>query len=385
MVFSVRLIALAITFTMFAIAPELNLTDSQVALVISIPWVLALFLSFGAGLVGLKIGLKASVGIAGLMVSLAGLLTCFADNYALILASRVLLGIGYNLILPNVTSMVGVWFSIEERPTAIGVFTTSVQASDVFNALATVPLLQFLKSWRYTFLLYTVIVMVFTFLWRALAKMPSKLSANRGLGYPTSSSPLKASVHAVVKCKDVLFLCLANLFDGVSAWGIMTLIPIINQVLKELGPQEASIIAFPLYFGAMVGMLSYASISNIFKSRKLMFIFRAIVTALLTYLITIIPAKYIPLYMVYMFTLGMVLGWFPALNGTYIMELPEVGPTLSPVALGLTNMFGIGIGGFLGPLLMGYVSSMTNLIIIYSVVMAGSTIFYIPLKETYRK
>jgi MFS family permease len=246
-----------------------------------------------------------------------------------------------------------------------------------------VPLLQFLGSWRYTFLLYSAVVGGFALAWWAFAKMPPKFSVNKKLEKLALHSSLKAGVHVVIKCKDVLFMCGANLLDGVTAWGIMTLIPIINQVLKGLKPGEASVVSFPLYLGAMIGMLSCAPILKIFKSKKLMLIIRAILTALFTYLINIISAKPIWVYMSYMFILGIFSGWFPVLNSTYIMELPEIGPTLSPVALGLTNMFGIGIGGFLGPLLMGYIPSTANLVIMYAVIMACSAIFYIPLKETY--
>jgi MFS family permease len=371
---------------MFAVEHEFHLTADQIAMLISIPSLLTLSLSFGAGAIGLAIGIRATVGMAALTVCLSGILMYLADGYTSLLISRILLGIGSNLAGPNLAPMIGAWFTSKKRPIALGIYTTAIHVSDIINTLVTVPLLQILGSWRNPYLIYTTIMFAFMFMWCIIAKLPHTNFAQNGLeSRRLQHISLKKAMGAVLKSKNIWCLSVATFFDNVAAIGIVTLIPIINLVFKGLDPATASFAAFPFYFGTVVAMLVWAPISSILQSRKITFILHSILTTMLYYLIILIPAEPLGLYMVFMFITGLLSAWFPPLNNTYIMELPEVGPMLSPAALGLTNFFGMGMGGFIGPLLMGYVPYMTDLITMYVIFMAVSTIFYFPLTETYKK
>jgi sugar phosphate permease len=133
-----------------------------------------------------------------------------------------------------------------------------------------------------------------------IAKLPHANFAQNGLeSRRLQHLSLKKAIGAVLKSKNIWCLSVATFFDSVAAMGIVTLIPIINLVFKGLDPATASFAAFPFYFGALVAMLVWAPISSMLQSRKITFILHSILTTMLYYLMTLIPAEPLWLYMTY--------------------------------------------------------------------------------------
>ena len=110
-----------------------------------------------------RIGRKPVV-VAGLAVlSVATVLSAVAPTFELLVAARMLAGLGVACLSPAVFSAVGDYFSYEERGRAMA----WVMAANSSSTIVGVPIGAFLSgvlSWRMTFVVLAALCLVFTFL-----------------------------------------------------------------------------------------------------------------------------------------------------------------------------------------------------------------------------
>jgi MFS family permease len=123
-------VSMAFQFQSFASAAPLLVRDigigyADVGFLIGLYMLPGIVLSFPGGLLGQRFGDKRMVGVGlGLMV-FGGLLTGFAESYAMLLAGRLLSGIGGVLLNVLMAKMVTDWFAGREIVLAMTIFVNS--------------------------------------------------------------------------------------------------------------------------------------------------------------------------------------------------------------------------------------------------------------------
>jgi len=120
--------------------------------------------TFVAAGLALKLGLKKSFFVAGLLISI-GLLTPLASNYELLLISRFLMGLGGAFMIVYFNPIVMSWFSLQERPTINGLNAVA------FNVGTGIILWQMANfntltgSWQNSLIVFSFASIVLTMAW----------------------------------------------------------------------------------------------------------------------------------------------------------------------------------------------------------------------------
>lgn len=153
------------TASMNQIMTAMNIDSLASASLISGAVTLAKILgTFLAAWIALKWGVKKAFFISGLLIS-AGLLTPFAPNYELLLASRFLMGLGGALMIVYFNPIVMSWFEPNERSTINGINAVA------FNVGTGIVLWQMSNfntltgSWQNTLLIFSIISLLLSFAW----------------------------------------------------------------------------------------------------------------------------------------------------------------------------------------------------------------------------
>ncbi|MBL0385899.1 MFS transporter [Tumebacillus sp. ITR2] len=108
-----------------------------------------------------KIGVKWLMRIAGLIWTAATLLTAVVSGLGLIIASRLLLGIGEAPAFPSSSKATGYWFPLQERGVATATFDAAAKFSNVIGA-PTVAWAVTEWGWRGGFYLTAVLSLLYT-------------------------------------------------------------------------------------------------------------------------------------------------------------------------------------------------------------------------------
>lgn len=156
-----------------------------------------------------RLGRKPVV-VAGMSVlTVATILSAFAPNFALLAASRAMAGLGVACLTPAVFAAVGDYFSYEERGRAMSWVVTANTSASIFGVPAG-AVISGLVSWRWTFILLTVLLGVFT--WLIFFKLPADSPRTE-----QQSSAGMRSVLTVFRAGGTMMAILSN-FIATSYW-----------------------------------------------------------------------------------------------------------------------------------------------------------------------
>lgn len=98
---------------------------------------------------------KKIIMIGVTIVGIAGLVPMFVNNYAVVLASRLLLGAGFGLYNSQCISMISVWYEGHERAQMLGWRAAAEQIGQATTLFIAGLLLSFV-GWRQSFLVYAL-------------------------------------------------------------------------------------------------------------------------------------------------------------------------------------------------------------------------------------
>jgi MFS transporter, ACS family, hexuronate transporter len=112
----------SVNFLIPFIKPELNLTNTQVGLLVSAYWATFALSSFATGLLADSIGSRKAVFIAiVVLLSLFSVLSGLANSFTQLLGARALMGLLEGPMLPIAQSIVVLESSVERRGTNMGI------------------------------------------------------------------------------------------------------------------------------------------------------------------------------------------------------------------------------------------------------------------------
>lgn len=156
------------------LAADVGTTPSAVVLVFAaINFTLLLF-QLPGGLLGDRFQLRYVVGVGAVLTGVATAARGLAPDFAGLLATSVLAGIGMSLVNPNLVKIVTEWFAAEELGLAQGVtIAGNTIGSGLAGSLSAGALLVALGSWQRVFLAYGLLTAGLGVAWLVLVRSPA--------------------------------------------------------------------------------------------------------------------------------------------------------------------------------------------------------------------
>jgi len=304
-----------------------------------------------AGVVAAKIGIKRVFAIGAFLLA-AGVLTPVCSNFALFLMTRFLFAVGTAMTFPIAGGIVTQWFSTKELPLVNGLNMSATSVGNAIALFATVPIVAAL-SWRAPLTIYGAIAFVSALAWLILGKERPK--ATKPGPQVTQHPPM--TVGSALKQRTTLLLAFSMagpfcLFMAISSW----LPAYYNEVFNMPLARASSITAIFTLFGIPACILG-GILPMRFGLRKPFLLIPGILigfAGLGTFMVN---------NQVVIFTSVAIFGvciWIhmPSIF-TIAMEMPNATPQTVAVVLAVALAVG-NIGGFLGPLIVGYLTDLTG-------------------------
>lgn len=230
---------------------EMRISHAEAGLIFSMSVLAIIALRIPWGFLSDRLGVKTTMKLAMAFVGAFSLLRGFSPNYWTLLASQLLLGVGFAAILPCLAKIVSLMFE-EKAGLATGIYASGFPIGELVGlGLASNLLLGLRGDWRMVFKIFGAWSLVLAALWWRVDRKPQ---------VAVMSARSTTKIRDLIGMKQVWILtglCIGSMgcYDTLLAW-----FPRILE-LQGIPAMEASIIAsiFPVGFllsGTVVGSLS---------------------------------------------------------------------------------------------------------------------------------
>ena len=235
------------------IIDEMQISHAEAGLVFSISMLAILVFRLPWGFVSDRLGVVTTMRLATVIIGVFSLVRGFATNYTFLLASQLLLGVGFASVLPCLAKIVNLMFT-EKAGFATGIYVLGFPTGELVGlSITSYLLLILLGDWRLIFQIFGMWSILLAVLWWIVgSRVPVKSKHQHSLS-------LK-EVTALLKVRQIwmlagLCICSMGVYDTLLTW-----LPRLLE-LKGMLPTEANITAslFPIGFfvaGPVVGTLS---------------------------------------------------------------------------------------------------------------------------------
>ncbi len=327
---------------------DLNLTYSEFGAILGAWQAIYIVASSVEGIMLDRFGIRKSIAVAALLLSLSVFLRSLARDFTTLFIAVAVFGLGGPLISIGLPKLIAQWFSGGERGTAAGIYTTgSTMGSSFALAITNSVILPLAGSWQNTFCTYAVGGVLIAVLWYVLAHDSPDTTSKREVVKNASTTE---TFKEMMRSKDVWLVVTIGFAGFCVQHGLRNWLPAIYE-LNGLTQIEAGFLAsIPQIFG-MIGAISINRMVANMTSRKPAVLVVLAMGGIGTYLVaTSVGAVLWVAIVIWGFCYGALL---PLLM-LVLMDMRDVGRERMGGAGGL--YFTIGeIGGFGGPLLMGYI------------------------------
>ena len=119
------------------ISDSLGLSPLDMGTVLGAWQFVYLFAAIPAGVLIDRVGLRSSLVVAGLIITLSSAMRMYADSYAALLLAVCLFGLGGPLISVGAPKLVSRWFAGAERGLAMGIFMSSTAVGALLATVGT--------------------------------------------------------------------------------------------------------------------------------------------------------------------------------------------------------------------------------------------------------
>jgi predicted MFS family arabinose efflux permease len=189
------LMGIAFAISMFKVPPvmgaimkEYAINVTQAGMLITAVGLTALIMSFPAGIIIQKVGIRL-VAIFAMCFALAGnLLGIIASSYSILLVARFIEGVGYGCVGLIVPAIIAAWFPAEKRglPMAIWSLWVSIGMLLILNISNVIsPSFGWKGNWWFTTILFAVIFVLFVL----IVKMPAGGQVENEAQAPAGEKP----------------------------------------------------------------------------------------------------------------------------------------------------------------------------------------------------
>jgi sugar phosphate permease len=335
---------------------DLGLSRAQIGLFFTAFYLGMAALSFGAGWLADRFGVR-SITLAGhLALGIAIAAAALAPSFAWAFAIFFFAGLGYSFLNPASTRGVMEWFARGERATAMGIKQTGVPIGGVMTAVVA-PSLVLLAGWRESFAFMGALNLVFGFffwsLWREPADTPYAAAAHESM--PPSRPP-----QAPFRARDLLSLSFGTALMLIGQMALITYVPLYLKETRGLSPYWASQALALTQLGGMIGRVGWGVVSDrlFHGARKVVLVLIGFISTALTLTLGILSGGaslwvVLPL----IFFAGVCLVGYQGVSYALTAEIAGHGRT--GAALGLLITFN-SIGTIVGTPLFGYLVDVTG-------------------------
>lgn len=326
-----------------SIKGEFNiLLDAEAALLMSIVLVPGIFLSLPAGLFVERYGVR-RVGFTFLVCIVLGcFVTATANSFIMVLAGRLILGLGGSFIIPTAPAIIAQWFTHEELGKAMGIYGIGMPlATVVAFPSASVSMLAY--DWRFPFYISLAVGITAATVFVVIAKEG-----------PFAEHKRKAGARQALGNFEIWKVGLVWLFFNAAALSFTTWAPELFETYKGMPKVHANFLASLLMWAAIFCVPIYGWMSDRTGRRKLF----AIVGSFLMTWAFVASAYTSDLALVAsILILGVTAAMVPSIASALPAEI--LGPSLASVGFSITGIC-LNLGAALAQPLVGFLLDVTK-------------------------
>jgi cyanate permease len=306
------------------------------------------------GIVATKIGMRKTFAI-GFCFMASGALTPFCSNIIQLLATRIVFAIGVAAVFPIAGGLVMQWFSGKERPLVNGLNMSAMSMGNTITLFTVVMIANNFVSlaWKAPLTVYGVATLVFALAWLILGKEHKEPAVK----LKAEDASLPMNIGTLLRQRNTLLLCLTIMGPFILHIAITSWLPTYYHEVFDMPLSQASSITglFPMF--GIIGCILGGLLPMWAGLRKPFLIIPGILlgfAGLGTFLVDNLTIIYISITL-----LGICNLMFLPILFTICMELPVTTPRVA--ALTIAAMLAVGnISGFIGPLIVGFLTDITN-------------------------
>lgn len=351
---------------------EMGISHAEAGFIFSICVLAVILLRIPWGFLSDRLGFTDTMRIAMVIIGVFSLLRGLSQNYYMLLASQLLLGVGFAAILPCLAKIVNVMFQ-GRTGLATGIYVAGFPIGELVGLSLTSHLLLTLQgNWRVVFQIFGAWSLVLTMLWWLVDRRP-----------PVSQIHLNSQkwmLRDLVRVKQLwiltgLCICSMGCYDTLLTW-----LPHILEI-KGVPVVEASITASILPVGFLLSGPVIGTLSDKVGLRK-PFIWILGFTSAISIMLIPYTMK-APLWgaiLLVGFTLSGIL--------TLVLVIPTEHHEVSRFvggAVGIVSSMG-NIGSFLFPIIVGSLIDITGSptppLIVLAIVSGAAVVLNLAVKET---
>jgi len=335
--FLVHLLLFCLSPMVELIMTEMQLSHAQFGFVFSVAMISLILFRLPWGLVADRRGYVGVLRLALVLSTAAAFIRAVSQDYAGLLVSQFILGLGLAAAMPCLGLIVRAW--AQARPgLGTGIYFAGFALGNA-TALAATPVLLTLMSWREVFMLYAAVAGAVCLAWFLL-----------GRSRPVANSAVHlGDIRLVLRMRLVwvlLFLLVGSMgcYDTLASW-----MPRVLQ-MKGLAPEYASLLpAGFLVAGPVTGLLL-----DRFPSRRMLVALLGVAAAACTALLI---SNSLPLLLVCLFVVGFTTTGVSVTSLTMPVERRELSPYAGTVVGFVTSASNV--GPLVVPVVFGYLIDVT--------------------------
>jgi MFS family permease len=335
--FLVHLLLFCLSPMVELIMTEMQLSHAQFGFVFSVAMISLILFRLPWGLVADRRGYVGVLRIALVLSTAAAVIRAVSHDYAGLLVSQFILGLGLAAAMPCLGLMVRAW--AQARPgLGTGIYFAGFAVGNA-TALAVTPILLTLMSWRQVFMLYAAVAGAVSLAWFVLGR--SRPVVNSAVHWRDIRVVMRERLVWVL-----LFLLIGSMgcYDTLASW-----MPRVLQ-MKGLGPEYASLLpAGFLVAGPVTGLLL-----DRFPSRRMLVAFLGVAAAACTALML---TTSLPLLLFCLFAVGFTTTGVSVTSLTMPVERRELAPYAGTVVGFVTSVSNV--GPLVVPVVFGYLIDVT--------------------------
>lgn len=341
---------------------EYGISRGEVSWFSSIVSIVMAVFSVPVGLMAMRMRPKVVFAIGAFLQSTT-IAALIVPSFPTLLLTRALFAIGLSMLAPIASSIYAQWFNARQLPMVNGITMAFITLGNAVAFVATVPLAAAL-SWRAALAVYGSVALVLAVAWVVWGKekkgRPEILADDTGqatVPSATNGTTPPLSAGAVLRSRTTLLLALSMLGPFCLSSAIGFWLPTYYNQVFHIPLQRASSLTAIFTVTGMVASVLGGLIPMRLGRRKPFLIIPGILMGPLA-LAALMFNNYAAI-----FISVALFGIFSALQSASILTIPMELPGMTPRtgAMALSLSFGVGnIGGFIGPLMVGYLTDLTG-------------------------
>jgi len=358
--FAFGVIALAMSPLVTPILKDLNLSYSQMGIILGAwPLTYIVVATIGGALID-RWGIRKSILVGIVLIGLSAILRYFVGDFVTLFLCVALFGLGGPMISIGSPKTISLWFRGKGRGTAVGIYLTGAWiggavAISTMNSVI-MPLTGY--SWRIAFVCLGLLALAIALLWWFLTRDAKPAEA-------TESTGMAKVFRGIISIRNVQLVLIMGFLSFAIGHGFDDWLPKILEV-GGFSPATAGLAAsIPIWVSIPTMIVVPRVVAAHLRGRIIALLSLVVAVTILI----IVTTSGIPL-IISLVVFGMTYCCVLPLLVLILMDLPEIGSKYMGSASGM--FFCVGeIGGFAGPFLVGAIKDLTGGFLVGACFLAG--------------